>query len=227
MFKKKLANFFLALLCLHAVFYCVLYFLDIYGFSRVIAVFSIPLLIVYYVLKSVKIDYFFIVSLTFVFIGDVINSFYPVVYNMYIVLYALNLAYYSYYILRELGDKMTVKNVLLPAIPYTGLYIVTFYYLSAYLRGVSVELILIYNFFMGVFVVSTWIKFMVSKGKGKIYSLVSSTAIILMSILFMFNEFIYFNKIVNDFIINFLFLGAHLFMTLYVVDKENAKYNPK
>lgn len=223
--KDKIGNYLFVLVVLHTLFYVSMYALQIYGFSRVVAVFCIPLLILAYLFKSVKLDYGYIIAMLLVAIGDVTNSFWEAYYDYSIFLYALNLAFYSYYLLRELGAQLTTARILMMAIPYTICYLFVMYALNNHLEGLSMAAVLLYNLFMGIFAICSWIKLYYKRALSSVYLVVSSSSVVLMSIAYLFNKSLEKIRLIDDVVINVLFLLFHVAMFLYVVHKEKDKLN--
>lgn len=218
--KDKIGNYLFVLVVLHTLFYVSMYAFQIYGFSKVVAVFSIPLLMLSYFFKSSKIDYLYLLAILLVFVGDVINSFWVLAYDWSVFLYGLNLAYYGYYLLRELGARLTGGKVILVAVPYVIAYACIFYNLADSIEGMSMEMILFYNFFLGVFSIASWMKLIYKRCVTSIYLFISSSSVVLMSILYLVNRTGERLRILDDVVINLLFLSFHLFMYLYVLRKE-------
>ncbi len=221
--KDKIGNYLFVLVVLHTLFYVSMYAFQIYGFSRVVAVFSIPLLILAYLFKSVKFDYGYIIAMLLVAIGDITNSFWKPYYDYSIFLYALNLAYYSFYLLRELGEDLTVSRILVIAIPYTVCYLVIMYTLNNHLDGLSMATVLLYNLFMGIFAICSWIKLFYKRVRSSVYLVVSSSSVILMSIAYLFNKSLEKIRLIDDVLINILFLLFHAAMFLYIIHKEQER----
>ncbi|GLB49753.1 hypothetical protein [Neptunitalea lumnitzerae] len=222
--KEKIGNYFFVLAILHTLFYTTMYALNIYGFSRIVAVFSIPLLMFAYFFKSVKVDYVYLFSLLLVLVGDVTNSFWIEKYDWSVFLYGINLGFYSYYLLKEMGDNLTSTRILIPAIPYSIIYFYVFYSLVDNMDGMTLGTVLFYNFFLGLFSVCTWIKLIYERSRSSFYLFISSSSAILMSIAYLFNKSLEKLKVIDDVIINFLFLFFHVAMFLYIIRKEKEKY---
>lgn len=220
MIKKK-AKLLLLLAVLQTLYYCVLYYFDLDWYRGYVEVVTLPLLIACYIVESMVKSRLYILSLVFVLIGDIIDTFFHEIYDLAIVCFTINLAFYSYYVLKYLKDYKP-KTMIWVSIIYLILYLIIFISLSRNMTGLSLENVLIYNFFLGIFSICSWILFICDRNYINFLLMMASLSIIGISCLYLYVEFIKYSKIVDFFIINLLFLSFHVSMLLYVIQKEKT-----
>lgn len=202
--------------------YSLLYYFNIDWYTGIIEVLTLPMLIVFYLLNSHKKSLLFIAAMLCVFAGDIIDTFYPEIYDWVIFLFALNLAYYSFVALLEI-EAISLKQILATGVPYTAMYLFLFIWLRGPMTNLNLGIVLIYNFFLGIFSICSWILFFFKRKYGSLSLIIASASVICISCLYLYVEFIEYSKIIDFFIVNALFLIFHASMTLFVLKKEERE----
>ncbi|SFU73343.1 hypothetical protein SAMN05216480_11728 [Pustulibacterium marinum] len=218
--KPKIAPIFLVLAIVQTVAYSILDYFSFEHYMKIMEVLTIPFIAFYYIFKTEFVNLLYVIVLITLFSADVINTFFIGYEDLSIFLYGLALFYYSYRVLKGLVD-FKMKAVLYVAIPFMFIYIGFFFWFSEYMP-IS-EAIIVYNFFMGVFIVLGIKSYVVKQTKENFILMISSLIIAVITVLYAYSTFVIEVDWIESIALNNLFTSFHLLLAIYILRIEKIE----
>lgn len=219
--KSRLKNIWIGLVVCQNLIYTSFYYFNLNWYTEFIEILTLPLIITGYLVVTKKINWLLLTSFFLGLAGDYVDTFHNDNQDLVVFLNALNLGGYSIYVIKGIFHDFSAKLVLGLSIVYTVLYFLIFMILSTYIDDLSFEVVLLYNFFLGMFSVGCWVSFFKNRNTLNFNLFLSSLATILMAILYVVDEFIYHSNVIKFYGIDILFMLFHVTMFNFALTDQH------
>ena len=220
---KLLSKILLTVTILHGLFFAIVHYLGIVERSfSIVETLTIPVILLFYVIESEKIQLVYVFSTIIVFIADIVLTFFPGAQNYSISLLALGYLGYSIELFKQV-DIYNYWRMLRISVIYIIVYLAIYFYIMAYLGTVSFEVIMFYNFFLAIFVILCLYLFFQYKNKASLLALVSAVAIIANTLSYCAVEFLTNYSMLATCGLEISFMIAHLVFSLFILKIEQMQ----